>query len=147
MIQIKRQVSGFSIMEIMIVVAIVGMMAVLIGPNLLKYMGRAKTSTTKSALAAIKSAMMDYYGDLGHFPTKAEGGVNALVKMPKGDVYKKRWQGPYIDGGEIPLDGWGKEFKFTAPPVKFKQFKHYEVYSTGEADDEENVPSDLVAGA
>jgi general secretion pathway protein G len=145
---VRKQVSGFSIMEIMIAVAIIGIMGALVGPKLVSYLGRAKTSATISTLAGLKSAMLDYSSDMGHFPTKAEGGLNALMKLPKGDVAKKRWQGPYLDtkDGDLPLDGWSNEFVYASPPVKYKQFKNYEIYSLGENNDPD-AKNDLFAGA
>ena len=145
---LKKQMPGFSIMEIMIAVAIIGIMGALIGPKLVGYLGKAKTSATISTLAALKGAMIEYNSDMGHFPTKAEGGMNALVKLPKGDVAKKRWQGPYLDtkDGDLPLDGWNNEFFYASPPAKYKQFKNYEIYSGGENNDTD-AKNDLFVGA
>lgn len=146
MLSIKKQSAGFSLMEIMIAVAIIGTMAVLIMPNLTKYLGRAKSSATITTLATLKGAMLEYNQDIGHFPTKAEGGINALIQMPKGDKFKQRWQGPYIDGIEIPEDGWNQPFRYNAPAVKYKQYKFYEIYSIGEKGDED-ATTNLHAGA
>jgi general secretion pathway protein G len=137
--------AGFSIMEIMIVLGIIAMMGALIGPKLMSYLGRAKRSTTVTQLASLKNAMMEYNMDWGRYPTKADGGLNALVKMPKGDKFKQRWQ-PYLDATELPEDGWKNPFIYNAPPVKFKQYKFYEIYSAGEKQDPD-AETDLHVGA
>jgi len=144
----KRFARGFSLIEIMIGLAIIGTMAALVMPNLLKYIGRGKETATKSGLATVKAALIDYNNDIGHFPTKAEGGINALVKMPKGDRYKKYWNGPYVEGSDLPLDGWKNDFIYNSPPVKLKnEFKFYEVYSTGDPSSGDDEKITLYVGA
>ena len=145
---LKKQMPGFSIMEIMIAVAIIGIMGALVGPKLVGYLGKAKKSATISTLAALKGAMTEYNSDMGHFPTKAEGGINALVKQPKGELAKKRWPGAYLEtkDGELPFDGWNNEFIYASPPVKYKQFKSFEIYSGGESNDPD-AENDLFVGA
>jgi len=143
---IRGNKAGFSLMEVMIAVAIIAIMAALLGPNLIKFLGRAKSSSTKSNIAALKNGLLDYNADIGHFPDKTEGGLLALIKRPKGDKFKTKWAGPYIDTESIPEDGWGQEFIYNRPPVKFKQFKQYELYSAGPNNDPDEV-NDLYAGA
>jgi len=134
MIFTRTKAAAFSLVEILIAMAIIGTMFALMAPNVMKYLGSAKVTATKSNLQALKAALQDYYNDIGHFPTKAEGGLNALIKMPKGDVYKTRWNG-YIEGDVLPEDGWKNQFVYACPPVKLKQFKRYELYSLGENGD------------
>lgn len=129
--------AGFSIMEVMLAVAIMGILAVMIGPSIVKKLGQVKENTTKSTMATLKSALQDYYTDIGHFPNKSEKGLDALVVRPKGKAAKK-WDGPYIEGeSEIPTDAWGGEFEYNAPPARYKdKFKRYELISFGESGEE-----------
>ncbi|MDQ5890973.1 MAG: ral secretion pathway protein [Candidatus Dependentiae bacterium] len=149
MINTKKMASAFSLIEIMIAVAIMGIMFALVGPSALKYFGKAKTSLTKTNLSSVKSALLEYQNDIGHFPNKTEGalgGLGALVKMPKGDKMKERWNGPYVDGDELPQDGWKNDFHYATPPAKYKQYKNFELYSDGENNDSD-VKNDLHVGA
>lgn len=129
---------GFSLMEIMIAIAIIGLMAVMVGPSLVKYLGRAKESKTVATLAALKQAMQDYQQDIGHFPTKSEGGLKALVQRPKAEKVRKKWDGPYLEGeDEVPEDAWNFEFEYNMPPTRHKgKYKYYEIISFGENNEE-----------
>jgi len=129
----KRVSQGFSMMEVMLAVAIIGILAALVGPAIVKKLGQVKLNTTKATMASIKSAIMDYQNDVGHFPTKAEKGLQALVHSPRGAVSKK-WDGPYLEGqDDVPQDAWGFDFEYNAPPVKNKgKFKYFEIISYGE---------------
>jgi len=147
MMFMKKRSAAFSLIEILIAMAIIGTMFALMAPNAMKYFGRAKKTATISNLQALKQALQEYYNEIGHFPNKAEGNLNALVKMPKGEKFKTRWTGPYIDGDELPEDGWKQPFIYNAPPVKYKKYKFYELYSIGETGDEDAKNEDLAVGA
>lgn len=135
MIVVKK--SGFSLIEILIVVVIMGTLAALVMPNIMKRFGKAQVQTTKVTLAGLKSALLEYNMDMGHFPDKREGGLEALVTKPdvKGN---ERWKGSYIS--EVPLDAWNNEFVYNKPPQQFKQYKHFEIYSLGNTPEDENNP-------
>ncbi|MGD1997485.1 MAG: type II secretion system protein GspG, partial [Candidatus Dependentiae bacterium] len=91
--------------------------------------------------------LQEYYSDIGHFPTKAEGGLNALVKPPKNQIVRKKWDGPYLEGqDEIPEDGWGFQFEYYAPPRQKGKFRHFELLSHGEEGPDGNS-DEIVVGA
>lgn len=138
---------GFSLIEVMIAVAIIGIMAAVVGPSIVGYLSKGRVSQTKTNMASVKMALQDYQADIGHFPTKAEGGLQALVTPPKGDKVRKKWDGPYLEGGEVPEDAWGFDFEYNAPPARFKgKYRYFELVSFGETG-EETGKDELHVGA
>src|SRR3954469_24611254 len=100
---------GMALMEVMLAVMILGILASLVGPAILRKLRQVNVNTTKSTMATIKSALLDYKQDMGHFPTKKEGSLNALVTKPniKGS---EKWDGSYLEGqNEVPQDRWGND--------------------------------------
>jgi general secretion pathway protein G len=101
--------SGFTLVELLVVLAIIGLVAAMATPQVLRYLASAKVSTTQAQLANIGSALELFYLDTGSYPT-AEAGLEALVKAPAGTAV---WNGPYLRTN-VPLrDGWGNEFKYS----------------------------------
>lgn len=139
--------SGLSMIETMIVIALILMFAALVGPNLMRRFGKGKEVATQSTVNNLKSALYDYSEDMGHYPTKAEGGLRALVERPKG-LAGKKWKGPYLEGAiELPQDAWGFDFEYNMPPVKYKdRFKKFEIISHGE-EGEGGTSKPIFAGA
>ena len=141
---------AFTLVEVMIAVAIIGMMAAVVIPNIQKYLAKAKVSSTQTTMAAIKSALLDYQSDMGNFPTKREGGLDALIEKPnvKGS---ERWEGPYLEGqDEVPTDAWRNEFEYnTGSDITQKKFKHYEIISHGANGEEggSGIDKDLFVGS
>ena len=128
---IRKTRSAFTMIEIMIVIFIIGVLATIVGPNLMKWMGRGSETTTKSNLATLKTELQSFKMDVKRFPTKEEG-LDALIAMPKG-LPQGLWRGPYIEGNAVPLDAWNNAFIYNCPPVKFKdKYKYFEIYSYGD---------------
>ncbi len=138
---------GFSLIEIMIAVIIVGMMSMLVVPNVMKRFQKAKYSTLRTTIASLKDALTEYEVDMGHLPDKREGGLQALVKRPEGKVGES-WKGPYLSSNELPLDPWKKELIYNKPAIKYKnKYKVYEIYSTGDENlGEEDTAPELHGG-
>jgi general secretion pathway protein G len=146
----QRTARALALMDVMIAVAIMALLATLVGTNVMRYLERAKESSTKTVLAAVETAMQDYYQDIGHFPTKAEGGLIALTQQPRGEKYKGKWQGPYlerIEPGTVPVDGWDNPLELSIPPLDKKRFKYYQVNSYGkDGKDSDEARTDLFVG-
>jgi len=113
---IKRDTStltkraGVTILEILIALAIIALIAAVVGPRLISYLGRAKSETAGLQLKQIKSAMQLYYIDMGRYPSDAEG-LAALVSSPAGNG---DWQGPYLENESGLKDPWGRDYIFHA---------------------------------
>ena len=129
--------AGFSMIEILIAVVIMGIMATLVIPGVTRYLSQAKVTKTNATLQNLKTALLDYNRSMGHFPKKSEGGLEALVQRPRGKAGQK-WDGSYLEGeDELPDDAWGNEFEYNSPPVRYKnKYKHYEIISYGEHGEE-----------
>lgn len=128
----KKQ-KAFTLIEVMIAVVIVGIMATLITPNIMKRYRKIQVGQTNAIMGNIKSALIEYKSDLGHFPTRREGGLQALTERPmvKGSEH---WDGPYLSGKkEIPVDAWRNEFEYNAPPERYKSegYRYFEIISRG----------------
>lgn len=112
---------GFTLMEILIAVAIVAIMGVLVGPNLMKRFAGAQTTKAETSLKGLKASIQTYYLDNNSYPEK----LRDLVKKP---TNAKKWSGPYLEGGMLPEDPWGGRYQYKRTPGS----KHpYELYSYG----------------
>jgi len=116
--------SGFSLIEIMIAVAIMAILAAVAVPAFLNYLEQSKESSTKSNLAVIKGGIQSYYLQIGKYPGK----LNDLVERPKDEEAASKWRTPFIEN-EIPLDGWGNKFQYKVTPEGAQHA--YELYSFG----------------
>jgi len=129
---------GFTFLEIMLVVMIIGLLAAVIGPRLVGQGERARVQTTKQSIAGLTSALKMYEMDLGTFPSTQEG-LGALMKAPS-SAPEGQWDGPYLDK-ESFKDGWQRDLKYKFPPEKGQYFDLYSVGRDGvegNADDVNN---------
>jgi general secretion pathway protein G len=109
-----RRPRGFTLVEIMVVVVILGILAVLIVPRVVGRTDEARTVAAKQDVAAIMQALKLYRLDNGRYPT-TEQGIAALVTKPQGDPAPKNWQ-KYLD--RIPKDPWGNPYQYLNPGVR-----------------------------
>lgn len=93
---------GFTLIEVLIVLAIIGMVASLVGPRVLGYLSDSKVKAARVQIDAFSSALDLFYLDNSRYPTASEG-LGALVKKP---TNASRWTGPYLRSGEVPRDPW-----------------------------------------
>ena len=112
--QCTRRQRGFTLVEIMVVVVILGILAVLIVPRVVGRTDEARTVAAKQDVAAIMQALKLYRLDNGRYPT-TEQGIAALVTKPQGDPVPKNWQ-KYLD--RIPKDPWGNTYQYLNPGVR-----------------------------
>jgi general secretion pathway protein G len=101
---------GFTLIEIMIVVIIIGLLAALVGPKLFGKLSMAKQKSAKMQIELFGTALDAFRLDTGRYPTTEEG-LKALREKPSG---VERWQGTYLPK-EIPLDPWGKSYVYKSP--------------------------------
>lgn len=107
----KRRRGGFTLVELLVVLAILGLLAGLIGPQVMKFLGSSKTKTAKLQIDDLSSTLDLYRLELGHYPTESQG-LKALVENP-GDV--SNWNGPYLKKGQVPKDPWGNDYQYRFP--------------------------------
>ncbi len=100
----QRKQRGFTLVEIMVVVIILGLLAGLVGPRLFKKLDTAKIGTAKGQMSMLKTTLATYRLDVGRYPDSMDCLVN-----PCGDG----WAGPYLDSDEIPQDPWKQEYDYS----------------------------------
>lgn len=134
--QMKTQ-SGFSLLEVMVVLAIIGGMMALVGANILGAAGDANVKTTKAQMKLIESSLNMYKMDNYRYPT-TEQGLQALIEKPSSSPEAKNYKsGGYMSSQNLPTDAWGNEFLY------FNDKTKYEIVSLG-ADSEEGGEDDGV---
>ena len=107
---IARDNRGFSLIEIMIVMVIIGLLASLVGPKLFGKLGQAKTKTAKAQIEMLMAALDAYRLDVGSYPSQQEG-LNSLVTNPGA----QEWAGPYLAKGQLPQDPWNHPYVYQSP--------------------------------
>ena len=121
--------SAFTLLEILVVLAIIGLLAGLAISNSDKIFGRSQEAVAKVFVRdSLKTSLVRYRIDLGDYPSTAEG-MQALLTAPASKA--DRWHGPYIDapGGRVPVDPWGEPYQYRYPGVKNKD--GYDLFSKG----------------
>ncbi|MFA5074922.1 MAG: type II secretion system protein GspG [Candidatus Babeliales bacterium] len=137
---VLRKNSAFTMMEILVVLIIIGALMAILGPKVSEMFLGSKKSTTKLKMAGIKDSLLRYNNDMGHFPSEAEGGLRALVELPRGLSSEKaqRWQGPYAKGEDALEDAWKVDFEYLVGKNNLREknkHTYYEIISTGSGED------------
>lgn len=101
---------GFTLLELLVVVAIIGLLAGYVGPKYFGQLGKAEVKAARAQISALEKALDHYRLDTGHYPT-TEQGLQALVKKPASEP---KWLGPYLQK-DVPPDPWGKAFIYKSP--------------------------------
>ena len=103
--------AGFTLVELLVVLGIIALLAAVVAPQVIRYVGDARVETARVQLKNIESALELYYLDAGQYPT-TEQGLNALVSAPAG---VEAWHGPYIKLKKGIVDPWGQAFNCKQP--------------------------------
>lgn len=120
---IARRDAGLTLVELLVVLGILALLAGLAAPQVLRYLGTARTETARTQVNAIVNAVELYHLDVGAFPTQ-EAGLRALIEPPG---QAPRWQGPYLKKESALLDPWGRAYQYRLPGEK----RDFDVYSLG----------------
>lgn len=105
----RRHVPGFTLIEMLVVLTIIGLIAGLVGPRVLGYVDSSREKTANLQISALSSALDLYFVDVGRYPSGSEG-LDALVRRP---ASAQNWNGPYVRDGAIPLDPWGNPYEYS----------------------------------
>jgi general secretion pathway protein G len=120
---IARASPGFTLIEMLVVLVIIGLVMGLVGPRVLNYLSDARVKAARLQIEAFSSALDLYFLDTGRYPSSSEG-LNSLVRRPGG---AQVWNGPYLKGGVVPNDPWGNGYLYRAPAEQAP----YEIVSLG----------------
>lgn len=107
----RRSERGYTLVEILVVITIIGLIMALVGPRVLNYLTESKVKTARIQIQSFASALDLFYLDAGRYPTSAEG-LAVLVRPTAGVT---AWNGPYLKGGIVPTDPWGKPYVYRSP--------------------------------
>jgi len=104
---------GFTLIEMLVVLVILGLLAGVVGPNVLNALGGAKSKTAKVQIKDLEQAVEMYKLDVGRYPNSSDG-LRALVEKPGG---ADGWNGPYLKSG-IPQDPWKQDYHYASPGTR-----------------------------
>lgn len=119
-----RRARGFTLLELLVVILIIGLLTGIVGPRFLSQISRSEVTTAKAQLDAIDKALQAYRIDMGRYPESGEG----LAALVRSDANDPRWRGPYLKG-ELPNDPWGMPYQYRIPSQQ--PGKDYELFSFG----------------
>lgn len=104
---------GFTLIEIMVVIAVLGMLAALVAPNVFRHVGTAREATARSQIELLGTALDAYRLDNDVYPSTSQG-LDALHREPQANPRPRNWRGPYLSKS-VPLDPWGRPYVYSSP--------------------------------
>jgi general secretion pathway protein G len=107
---LKSTQGGFSLLELLVVMVIIGLLAGYVGPKYFAQIGKSEIKAAKAQIDALGKSLDQYRLDTGHYPT-TEQGLSALVTKPANE---NKWEGPYLTKA-LPADPWGKPYVYKNP--------------------------------
>lgn len=107
---LARRSRGFTLLELLIVVVIIGLLAAYVGPKYFAQLGKSERTIAKAQIEALEKALDTYRLDVGRYPSSEEG-LAALVTKPPSAT---QWNGPYLKKN-IPMDPWGHPYQYRSP--------------------------------
>jgi general secretion pathway protein G len=108
--QITSRHRGFTLLELLVVMVIIGMLVSYVGPKYFAQIGKSEVKTAHAQIDALEKALDTYRLDTGHYPS-TEQGLAALFTSPANET---KWQGPYLKK-TVPLDPWGNAYQYKSP--------------------------------
>jgi general secretion pathway protein G len=119
--QHKARAVGFTLLEMLVVLVIVGLLVSMVGPRLFNKVDTAKVQTAAAQIKLLRGAVETMRLDINVYPTQ-EQGLNLLVEAPQDPALRKRWKGPYLESA-VPLDPWGNPYQYQPPAASGQTFQ------------------------
>lgn len=126
-----RTARGFTLLEMIVVLVIIGLIMGLVGPRLFSQADRAKVQTADTQVRMLRGALETMRLDIGRYPTQEEG-LRLLTDAPTDPRLSSRWQGPYLDEN-VPDDPWGNPYQYSPRPSGTHGFTLYSFGADGQA--------------
>lgn len=114
---------GFTLLELLVVIVIIGLLASYVGPRYFAQLGKSETATARAQLDGLRKALDTYRLDVGRYPSTEEGLASLSVRPAEGS---DRWAGPYLSK-PVPADPWGHPYQYRSPGAT----EDYELLSFG----------------
>ena len=106
----RRTDGGFTLLELLVVMVIIGLLAGFVGPRYFAQIGKSEAKTAHAQIIAVEQALDQYRLDIGHYPSTEEGLAALMVKPAE----EAKWQGPYLKKS-VPSDPWGRPYSYKIP--------------------------------
>jgi general secretion pathway protein G len=103
--------AGFTLVEMLVVLVIIGLIMGLVGPRVLSYLSDSRVKAARLQIESFSNSLDLFYVDTGRYPTTQEG-LGALLQRPAG---ADRWSGPYLRGNSVPNDPWSNQYVYRSP--------------------------------
>ena len=126
---LPKSAGGFTLLEMLVVLVIIGMLAGLVGPKLFTKVDSSRQQTAQTQVKMFKGSLETLRLDIGRFPT-ADEGLALLNAPPTDEKLKARWRGPYLDD-KLPLDPWGNPSQYSIPGADGQPFALYSMGADG----------------
>jgi len=126
----SRRSRGFTLLEMLVVLVIIGLLAGLVGPRLFSKVDQSKVTTAVTQVKLLRGAIENVRLDIGRYPT-AEEGLALLSKPPADAALASRWRGPYLDDA-LPMDPWNKPYQYSLPGADGHGFALFSLGSDGQ---------------
>jgi general secretion pathway protein G len=117
----SRRAAGFTLLEMLVVLVIVGLLVSLVGPRLFTHVDTAKVQTAAAQIKLLRGAIETMRLDINVYPGQDQG-LNLLVTPPADPDLSKRWKGPYLESA-VPLDPWGNPYQYQPPAAGSRDFQ------------------------
>jgi general secretion pathway protein G len=140
--QRKRRKHGFTLVEIMIVLAILVLLLSMVGPRLLKTQEKADQKITLTQIKSLQQALDMYKVANRSYPSTDEG-LKALLEKPADEARSVNWDGPYLSEESLPVDPWGNAYRYEFPPTQGKNQDVPNIWSAG-PDGQDSTEDDIV---
>lgn len=128
--------TGFTLLEMLVVLVLIGLIASLVGPRLFSRVDASKVQVAETQIRMLRGAVETYRLEVGRLPTEEEG-LSVLFKAPSDERARARWRGPYLDEG-VPNDPWDRPYLYSIPGPDGMDFALYSLGANGEPGGEGN---------
>lgn len=115
---------GFTLLEMLVVLVIIGLLAGLVGPRLFRTVDKSNITAATAQVKMLRSSIEQMRLEIGRYPTTEEG-LALLVKAPTDPAIAARWRGPYLDETNVPLDPWSMPYQYAIPGREGHPFALY----------------------